>query len=137
MDSQYRDLLLCNRNIFPDPEFTWHHCGYFQTAGAQEGGFEFNRSVRDCNVIRSGRLWTEHRGSHIYMLDGTVRDPVQKAAYDKWGSELFRWIRKRYIKYSQMFYIGPGAARFQEMGGRLGGAYPEMDNPNNIEQRPF
>ncbi len=136
-DAGLRDLILWNRQVAPGPEYHWHHMGFYSTAAAQQGGMEFTRSVQDGTAIRSGRLWTVPDSSVFIMLDGNVRDPGVKATYDRWVNRLFRWIRTHYVKHSYLFYIGPGACRFQEMGGKLRPAYPEMDDPSKIERRMF
>jgi len=130
-----RSLLIWNANIFAGPEYVRHHIGFYYTAGSQEGGIEFTRSVKDGEVIRAGRLWTEP--AFFIGLSGKVTEPMKKKHYDRWVNMLFSWIRKRYVKYSDLFYIGPGAVQFQEMGGKLGAAYAEMDDPSKIEKRLF
>jgi len=132
-----RSLVLWNANLFAGPEYVKHHIGFFYTAGSQEGGIEFTRSIQDRNIIRAGRLWASVRGRFLYNLDGTVRDPEKKRQFDSWLNSLFGWIRKRYVKYADLFYIGPGAVHFQEMGGKLGPTYAEMDDPSKIERRFF
>lgn len=132
-----RDLLIWHNGIFNDPEFVYHPAGSYSTAGSQKGGIEFTRCLIDNNTIRAGRLWTEHKSRTFVKLDGTINEPARKAAFDRWVNKLFRWIRKRYVKYAELFYIGPGAVQFQEMGGMLGPHFYEMDDPMNIQRRPF
>ena len=136
-DSIERSVLLWNHSIFDGPEYVRNSAGVFCSAGSQQGGVEFTRSVQEESVIRAGRLWASVRGRFLYNLDGQVRDPDKKRAFDRWLNGLFNWIRKRYVKHSKWFYIGPGACRFQEMGGRLGQMYAEMEDPNKIERRSF
>jgi hypothetical protein len=128
---------LWNRRVFPSVDYQWHPGGYYDTAGSQEGGIEFTRSVCDGTVLRAGRLWTEPSSTRFFKLDGTLRDTHAKKAYDRWVNRLFSWIRNGYVKYSQLFYIGPGAAVFQEMGGMLRAMHAEMDDPSKIERRYF
>jgi|GEM_PF-3362015 len=130
-----RSLVLWNSSILVGPKYARHHLGFSYTAGSQEGGIEFTRSVQDGSILRAGRLWTEP--AFFVGLSGAVKEPDKKRQYDKWVTALFRWIRQRYVKYCDMFYIGPGAVQFQEMGGKLGPTYREMDDPDYMERRSF
>ena len=130
-----RGLVLWNKSLFASPEYVQNSTGVYTTAAAQQGGIEFVRSSQEGEVIRAGRLWTEP--AYFVGLFGKVAHPTIKKDYDRWIRRLFQWIRSHYVKHSRLFYVGPGACRFQEMGGRLGQMYAEMEDPSKIERRLF
>ncbi|HUB05816.1 MAG TPA: hypothetical protein VMB50_02385 [Myxococcales bacterium] len=77
----------------------------------------YERSVREGQELRSGRLWAE------LVVSGDTRENVGK-------SEAFRQLFERIRTYLKRFrrsqpigvFIGPGAARLFQMGVKLRGA---------------
>lgn len=71
---------------------------------------QFTRCQHDHEVMVSGR---------IYAKIGWLKDTDGNKLYLSWYGSIESWIKKRYIRLRQDWWVGPDAERWSRAGGQL------------------
>jgi hypothetical protein len=86
---------------------------YYTIDGLRASVIEFDRTIRDGDILRPGRLWAEFRCANETATGWTPKEPE----FRKWYESLARWIRKNYSReIDPDYYVGPSALRLIKEG---------------------
>ncbi|MCC9658817.1 hypothetical protein [Rhodopirellula halodulae] len=102
------DITLLHREISQTP--SCGDDGLFRYELFRHAFIEFSRSVRSDEVMISGR---------IYAKIGWLDDSEANEAFRAWYNSIERWIKKRYSKIHDHWWVGPSAETWSRSGGQL------------------
>ena len=113
---------LINTQITPKP-----HCsakgkgiffGKYTFDSFKDANIEFSRCYYHNKVLVSGR---------IFCKLGNLESAEHNKIYKSWYLSLDRWIKKRYKRFNDVWWIGPDAEKWSKKGGRLALGAPLAD----------
>jgi hypothetical protein len=105
---------LVNATLRPRPRFSapgaGEVAGTFTSDLFRDPHIRFSRSRLVDGVLSSGRL---------YAKIGWLEPEVGNVTYRRWYAALERWIKKRYLRHRESWWIGPAAREWSRAGGKL------------------
>jgi hypothetical protein len=105
-------ITLINKILMPKIEVTTRGLGdlsnVFLFDMYKDPCIQFSRSTLEGNVLLPGR---------IFAKIGYLEPAETNSLYKSWYSKLERWIKKRYLKVHDFWWIGNGAEKWCRQGG--------------------
>lgn len=109
-------LCLWDRDGSPKPILTYvPPQQYYSVDEIDSEVIQLHRSCLDATRLSQGRIWAEFS---VWRSDGTLQRKSKR--FEQWFGRLARWIKRNYAIDDDGDYVGPGAAKYAALGGKLG-----------------
>jgi hypothetical protein len=108
---------LWDRSVCKPPVVSWvEQQRYYTIDRFASEVIEFNRSYeREGRLVR-GRIWAEFA---TWQTSSPQVVTEKSLAFRKWFDSLAGWIKRRYTRTPDGWYMGPKAREFQQRGGHF------------------
>ena len=116
------EYYLINTQITPKPYCSARgmgkYFGEYLFDSFKDANIEFSRCYYHNKVLVSGR---------IFCKLGHLKSAEHNKIYKSWYNFLERWIKERYKKFQDPWWIGPDAEKWSKKGGKLALGDPLAD----------